>query len=187
MPAVRDVEERANAAKGARIEGRLHHNNLHCNLAGLLVANLNSSNASIVIDSEADHFDENRVGVLLFGGNSTNAAVASSDDNLLSFDTTGSTLRDNTGMYPPSGDSGGLVAIGGLAAQTQGASHNTLQARVRSTEMAGNQGRDIYAWGARTAGAPVTNNHVEITLGGVSRKANDARVQSPTNTVTIIR
>ena len=176
-----------NAANGARIEARLHHNNLHGNLAGLLVANLNSSDASIVIDSEADHFDENRIGVLLLGGNSSNANVASSDRNLLSFVTTGSTIRDNTGIFPPSGDSGGLVAIGGLAAQTHGASHNILRARVLSTEMAGNQGKDIYAWGARTEGAPVTDNHVEITLGGVSRKASDARVESPTNTVTVIR
>jgi hypothetical protein len=54
--------------------------------------------------------------------------------------------------------------------------------------MAGNQGRDIDARGARTEGPPVTDNHVEITLDGVSRKANLAPPpQIPSNTVTIIR
>ena len=54
--------------------------------------------------------------------------------------------------------------------------------------MAHNQAMDIYAWGARTEGGAVTYNQVEITLGGVSRKARvEPPVVSPTNTVTIIR
>ncbi len=176
-----------NAANGARIEARLHHNNLHGNLAGLLVANLNCSDATIEIDSEADHFYENNIGALLLGGTS-NAAVPA-DRNLLSFDTTGSTITDNGAeLYVPANARGGLVAIGGLAAQTNGASYNLLRAAVRSTEMAHNQAMDIYTWGARTEGGAVTHNQVEITLGGVSRKARvEPPVVSPTNTVTIIR
>ena len=55
--------------------------------------------------------------------------------------------------------------------------------------MARNQQMDISAWGARTEGGAVTHNQVEITLGGVSRKAKVAPlpVEIPTNTVTIIR
>jgi len=177
-----------NAANGARIEARLHHNDLHGNLAGLLVANLNCSNATIEIDSEADHFYENNIGVLLLGGNSGPPAPA--DGNLLSFDTTGSTISDNgQELYTPADARGGLVAIGGVAAQTHGASFNLLRAGVRSTEMARNQQMDISAWGARTEGGAVTHNQVEITLGGVSRKAKVAPlpVEIPTNTVTIIR
>ena len=55
--------------------------------------------------------------------------------------------------------------------------------------MARNQEMDISAWGARTdGGGAVTHNQVDITLGGVSRKARVA-VAPPieTNTVTIIR
>ena len=129
-----------------------------------LATSLNCSNAAVLIESSSDHFDANNVGVLLFGANSNSATPA--NGNYLSFDTTGSTVRNNVGAIV-TGDVGGLVAIGGLSTQAGNASNKcVLDVRVRIHALSGNQTSDISSWGARTnAASPAgTNNHVTITL-----------------------
>jgi len=185
----------ANAgATGAAIEATLRGNDLHDNLVGLLAANLNSIDSTIAIESHADHFDRNRVGAVLIGGNST-LPNAQASGNGLSFNAHGSTFRDNAGVFPITGDTGGLVLVGGVATLADRASDNTLRVGLWGTRLSGNQDADIRAWGARTvAGAPAgTNNRVDVTLNGVSRQATDTQVSSApaepggTNTVTIVR
>jgi hypothetical protein len=182
-----------NASAGSQIQVSMAGNSIHHNGTGLLATSLNCSNAAVFIESSSDHFDANNVGVLLFGANSNSATPA--NGNYLSFDTTGSTVRNNVGAIV-TGDVGGLVAIGGLSTQAGNASNNVLDVRVRSTPFSGNQTSDISSWGARTnAASPAgTNNHVTITLGGVSRQAVTAApiASAPadpggTNTVTIVR
>lgn len=168
-----------NGANGAAIFATLRGNRSHDNLTGCLVANLASNGASIDIESHNDRFDTNVVGCILLGGITT-SPTATANDNTITFNAQAGEIAHNVGVLLPDGDTGGLVAVGGLSAVPGAASRNLVQVLIGGKRFAGNQDTDISAWGARTtASAPAgTGNFVLIKLDGVSKQAITDAVQS---------
>jgi hypothetical protein len=181
-----------NGATGAVIRAFLHGNDAHDNLVGCQADNLNTSFASISIQSTADRFDSNGVGCALHAGGSLSAATRA-DGNLLTFEAIGGSIQDNVGVLPPISPPAGVYATGALTVTGDRASNNTLHVTLWGTQISRNQGPDINVWGARSFDATPagTNNMVTIVLRGVSGKATVAATPSApleptgTNSVTI--
>jgi hypothetical protein len=161
----------ANGANGASISASLHGNRSHGNLRGCLVANLNSSGSSIVIDSHDDRFENNNIGCAVYGGDAQTASSA--NDNSVTFTIHLDLVENNTGFVQPDNQSGGFVIIGGRGDQAGSASRNTVRFSTWGAKFEFNQDADISASGGRTsASAPVgTDNVVYINLNGSSDKA----------------
>ena len=196
--------QNAAGANGAIIRATLHGNYVHGNKVGMGAWNNNSANTvtnsnSISIQSNADRFDENGIGIYLSAalnqGTSTTA-----NENFLHFEAQGTSIRNNIGVPPPyvfNPAPGGIYAIGGssLKGGAAEASNNRLEISLWGCPVSGNQGRDIKAYGAFSNSASLagTNNVVEIQLHGVSKDAIVVSIPSlpsepaGTNIVNILR
>jgi hypothetical protein len=175
------VIQNANGATGAMIKATLNGNNVHGNIIGMRVfnnngnANTKTDNSSISIQSNADKFDENKLGMYMVAG-SNRGANSTVNGNLLSFEAHGTSIQNNQGIQPdPITSPCGIYLTGGLSTLANSdASNNMLELKLTGCTISGNENKDIIAFGAfSTIATPAgTSNIVEIHLQGVSKKAS---------------
>ena len=192
--------QNANGASGAVIHAILNGNYVHGNKIGLRTFNNNANNTktdfgSITIQSKADRFEENGIGIYLSAG-LNQGANTTANGNLLSFEAQGTSIRNNSGTLPPEMvPACEIYAVGGLSTTGGIASYNKLEMNLSGCVISGNNGSDIISYGALSfAAAPAgVNNVVEIQLRGVSKNATVATTSSlpielaGTNVVNIFR
>ena len=181
------------------IVARLSGNVAHGFQFGCIVANNRSSHAALRVRSSGDRFFANNLGCQVAGGLSQTTGVANSNSTV--FEAFGSEFFDNIAQIGGSqviqdGIRGGIRVVGGLATtSTDVVSGNTVSVSLTGSKVFGNQVVDFDAFGAFQAaltGIAGTNNHVTITLRGVSRRidviAADSLPVDPSgsNTVTVL-
>lgn len=182
------------AANSGVIVATMNGNRTHGFQLGCILANNRSSNARIEVRSSGDRFFGNGLGCLISGGLSQ-AGTPVANGTVTIFEAHGDDFVDNTALLGT--DAGGLRVVGGLSTTTANAtSNNTVSVSLWGTRVQGNRGENFIAFGAfKTAppGIAGTNNHVTITLQGVSKKIevmqDPSQPDDPlnTNTVTVIR
>ena len=173
--------QNANGASGAVINVKLNGNYVHGNKIGLRSFNNNANNTntnsgSISIESNADRFDENGIG-LYFSAGLNQGSSTTANDNFLHFDAHGSSIKNNQGVLPPLPEITppcGIYAVGGYTVSTGQTSGNKLELNFWGCNILNNHGAaDIIAFAAfsQTAFPSGINNIAEITLNGVSKNA----------------
>ena len=183
------------AADGAVIVATLSGNRAHGFQLGCIVANNRSSDAVVWVRSSGDRFFANTRGCLIVGGlNQATTGIANRNSTV--FEAFGSRFVDNTAQIAGI-DPGGVRVAGGLSTTpVNTTSDNTVSVSLSGSKVGGNQVVDFEAFGAlqtSLAGIAGTNNHVTITLRGVSTQidvvAEDSVPEDPSgsNTVTVIR
>jgi hypothetical protein len=193
--------QNANGASGAVIRVSLDGNYVHGNKVGFRSFNVapgisTTKSASISIESNAERFEENGLGIILFAALSE-GSTSNANGNSLVFEAHGTTIRNNVGALPPEPNpSCGIYVIGGFKLGVGEASKNHLKMNLWGCSINGNEGvADIVAYGASslTATPAGINNEVEMGLSGVSKHATTLSVASfpaepgETNTVSISR
>jgi hypothetical protein len=194
--------QNANGASGAIIRASLRGNYVHGNKIGIRSFNVAGGintihSASVVIESNADRFEENGLGIALVPGISE-GLTATANGNFVDFEAHGTTIKHSIGAIPPEtfNPSCGIVVMGGFKFSTGEASNNRVTMKLWGCTISDNQGAaDIYAYGAYSeiANPAGINNRVQIQLNGVSRNATDIVIASlpvepaGTNIVNIIR
>ena len=194
--------QNANGASGAIIRASLSGNYVHGNKIGIRSFNVAGGintihSASVVIESNADRFEENGLGIALVPGISE-GPTATANSNFVDFEAHGTTIKHSIGAIPPEtfNPSCGIVVMGGFKFSTGEASNNRVTMKLWGCTISDNQGAaDIYAYGAYSeiANPAGINNRVQIQLNGVSRNATDMVIGSlpvepaGTNVVNIIR
>jgi hypothetical protein len=194
--------QNANSASGATVVAKLSGNYVHGNKIGLrsynVAGGINTiSLASTIIESNADRFEENGLGIALVPGISE-GPTATANGNFVAFEAHGTTIKNSIGAIPPEtfNPSCGIVVMGGFRFSTGEASNNSVTMNLWGCTISDNQGAaDIYGYGAfsEIANPAGTNNTVEIQLNGVSKKATNISIASlpaepgGTNVVNIIR
>jgi len=192
--------QNANGASGAVIHAILNGNYVHGNKIGLRAFNNNANNTktdfgSITIQSKADRFEGNGIGIYLSAG-LNQGANTTANGNLLSFEAYGTSIRNNSGTLPPEAiPACEIYAVGGLSTIGGIASHNKLEVNFSGCIISGNNRSDIISYGAFSfAAVPAgINNVVEIQLHGVSKNATVATTSSlpielaGTNSINIFR
>ena len=186
-------------ADGGVIDARLSGNVAHGFQIGCIVANNQSSNGDIRVRSSGDRFFSNNLGCLIAGGLSQSTRVANSNSTV--FEAFGSEFFDNIAQIGGSqviqdGIRGGIRVVGGLATTSPNVvSDNTVSVSLTGSKVFGNQVVDFEAFGAlKTPPTSLAgiNNHVTITLRGVSRQIDVIAVDSlpvdpfGSNTVTVL-
>ena len=162
---------------------------------GCILANNRSSNAAIQVRSSGDRFFANARGCLIAGG-LTQSTTGVANSNSTVFEAFGSEFVDNTAQIAGV-DPGGIRVVGGLSTMAANlTSDNTVSVSLSGSKVGGNRVVNFEAFGAlqtSLAGIAGTNNHVTITLRGVSTQidvvAEDSVPDDPSgsNTVTVIR
>jgi hypothetical protein len=174
------VIQNANGASRAIIKVMLNGNYIHGNVIGMRVfnnngnANIHTDKASISIQSNADKFDENKLGIYMVAG-SNRGANSTVNGNVLSFEAHGTSIQNNKGILPdPITNPCGIYLTGGSSSLIGAdASDNKLKLKLNGCKFSGNENKDIIAFGAfSTVAIPAgTNNIVNIHLQGESKKA----------------
>jgi hypothetical protein len=194
--------QNANGASGAIIRASLSGNYVHGNKIGIRSFNVAGGintihSARVIIESNADRFEENGLGIALVPGISE-GPTATANGNFVSFEAHGSTIKNSIGALPPEtfNPSCGIVVMGGFKFSTGEASNNLVTMNLWGCTISDNQGAaDIYVYGAYSeiASPAGINNTAQIQLNGVSRHATDIIIAgfpaepAATNVVNIIR
>lgn len=192
--------QNANGALRAIIRATLNGNYVHGNKVGLRTFNNNANNTntnsgSISIQSTADRFEENGIGLYLSAGFNQGTSTTS-NGNSIRFEAHGTSIKNNNGTLPPEmTPQCGIYAAGGISIIGGIASDNSLEMDLWGCFISGNPNSDIIVFGAFSLMAvPAgTNNSVEIQLHGISKEASVvATPSSPiepagTNIVNIFR
>lgn len=174
------VLQNANGATGAVIKATLNGNNVHDNIIGMRVfnnngnANTRTDNSNITIQSNADRFNENELGIYMVGG-SNRGANSTVSGNSIKFEAHGTSIQDNRGIDRDTITSPcGIYLTGGSGSLAGSeASDNKLEIKLTGCRISGNEDTDILAFGAFSTTPMLAglNNLVEIHLNGVSKKA----------------
>ena len=168
--------QNANGASHAIIRALLNGNYVHGNKIGMRSFNNNANNSNtdfgnISIESNADRFEENGIGIYLSAG-LNQGSTTSANGNLLRFEAHGTKIQNNNGVLPPENTPPcGIYAVGGFNTVGGVASGNSLKMNLLGCLISGNNGAaDIIAFGAfsQTAIPAGTNNLVEMQLHGIS-------------------
>ena len=193
----------------------MRDNHLHGNVVGCVLENNRSNDASIVVRSYRDRFDDNQLGCTMGGGFVNNKSGQTADSNTTRFDAVESHFTNNTrtsGFNTEAGtpeftDTGGIVVSGG-GVGPQGkpntANDNTAIVRFWDVTIADNvtidnHGKEFLAFGARCEAAPCkadppeglagTGNHVLIQPRGLSASTHVVETPSeppdPSGTNTV--
>jgi hypothetical protein len=194
--------QNANSASGAIVRAELNGNYIHGNKIGLRSYNVAGGintihSASTSIESHADRFEGNGLGIALVPGISE-GPTATANGNFVSFEAHGTTIKNSIGAIPPEtfNPSCGIVVMGGFRFSTGEASNNRVTMSLWGCTISDNEGAaDIYGYGAfsEIANPAGINNTVQIQLNGVSKKATDITIASlpvesgGTNVVNIFR
>ena len=196
------VIQNANGASGAIIKVTLNGNYVHGNIIGMRVFNNNGNsntktdNASITIQSNADRFNDNELGIYMVSG-SNRGANSTVNGNFIGFEANGTSIQNNKGIDRDAITSPcGIYLTGGSGSLAGSeASANRLELKLTGCIVSGNEDTDILAFGAfSTTPTPAgLNDLVEIHLNGVSKKATITSTPSipvepaGTNAVNIFR
>jgi hypothetical protein len=182
--------QNANGASGAVIHAVLNGNYVHGNKVGLRSFNNNANNTrtdsgSIIIQSNADRFEENGIGIFL-AASLNQGASTSANMNTLSFEAHGSGIQNNKGTIPsdvPDAAPGGLYVAGGLSANSGALSSNTLQVNLFGCTLSNNNGPDMKAYGYLSLPGILYGRHnvATIHLAGVSANSIVAAIASVPN------
>lgn len=203
------------AADGGEITVDMWDNHSHGNVVGCVLENNRSNDASIIVRSHSDHFDDNQLGCTIGAGFVNNKSGQTANFNTTRFDAVESHFTNNTrtsGFNTEAGtpeftDSGGVVVSGG-GVGTNGKPNttngNTALVRFWDVTIADNvtidnKGTEFLAFGARceadpcTANPPTgfagTDNHALIQLRGLSAStevvAADSEPPDPSGTNTV--
>jgi hypothetical protein len=194
--------QNANGASAAVIRATLNGNYVHGNKIGLRSFNNNANNTKtdlggITIQSNADRFEENGIGISLVAA-LNQAASTSSNNNSLLFEGYGTSIQNNKGILPPDVADpapGGMYVAGSLSANSGEASNNILKLSLSGCLLSNNNGPDIKAYGYLSIPGILygTNNSTTVTLNGVSANAIVTAISSVpaepvgTNVVNVIR
>lgn len=177
--------QNSNGATGANIVANLFGNYVHGNNTGLRSHNQHSNSARITINSTADRFDENGIGIILNVGLDINdaATITTANRNFLSFEAHATSVRKNINKLPPdSPPACGIYVAGGVTTKVADrASSNILEMKLWGCFISGNQGFfDIKAFGARSLSGAIagTNNLVIIHLNGITKSAKVKSIAS---------
>ena len=182
-------------ADGGVIVATLSGNRAQGFQLGCIVANNRSSNALVQVRSSGDQFFANALGCQIAGGLSqATSGVANANSTIFEATAPHSwTTRPRSRLQSRPG---GIRVVGGLSTmQTNVASDNTVSVSLWGSKVSGNRGVNFEAFGAlqaALAGIAGTNNHVTITLRGVSKKIDvvtaDSLPEDPSsnNTVTVL-
>jgi len=172
--------QNANGASHAIIRAILNGNYVHGNKIGLRTFNNNANNSNtdfgnISIQSNADRFEDNGIGIY-FSAGLNQGSTTSANGNLLRFEAHGTSIQNNTGTLPPENTPPcGIYAVAGQNTSGGTTSDNRLEINFWGCPISGNRGADIIAFGAYSP-TPLpagTNNVAEIYLHGVSSNAID--------------
>jgi hypothetical protein len=178
-------------ADSARIHAVMRRNRSHGNRVGFLVVNNGCTNSQIAARSEGDLFDDNAVGLAIYGG------FANASGNFAGVSAKGSGIVSNR-RPEVDVDFGGVVVVGGAALNNQTvASTNTAEIRVERCTIEDNQNPNFAAYGARnaTTTSPTvagTDNIVQIeleldgTLIDVTAIPSDPIEPAKTNKINIV-
>ena len=186
-------------AESGEIAVDMRGNYSHQNRLGCILENNRSNNATIVMTSDGDQFDDNGLGCEI-GGGLASAQTGSASFNTTRFDAHGSRFTNNTRTVfntavggPLLPDKGGLVVSAadllGTLPPMHSASDNTVNVRLWDCVIAGNysvevvnnvavEHFDFEAFGARSELAPPsddlagTDNHVLIQLRGTTAEVD---------------
>ncbi|MEP6509070.1 MAG: hypothetical protein ABJC63_12675 [Gemmatimonadales bacterium] len=181
-------------AKGARIHASLSGNSSHGNIAGLIAANVSADSATVDIESDRDHFDNNGNGAIILGGNATGSATIRG--SLVRFSAFKSTFQHNTGTLPAVFPTrAGIASYGGVSTAADRAFNNRVELTLKNIGLGDNGGPEVRAWGAiTTASSPAgTGNVVSVVFNGNSKKlsietiGSDPAEPAGTNKVTVQR
>jgi len=182
--------QNANGASGAVIRAVLNGNYVHGNKVGLRSFNNNANNTktdsgSIIIQSNADRFEENGIGIFL-ASSLNQGASTTANSNTLSFEAHGSDIQNNKGTIPsdvPDVAPGGLYVAGGLSANSGEVSSNKLQVKLFGCTLSDNNGPDIKAYGYLSVRGILygTHNVATIHLAGVSANSIVTAIASVPN------
>jgi hypothetical protein len=178
------VMQNANGATGAVIRATLNGNNIHGNIIGMKLFNNNGNpnthndNSSISIQSNADRFDDNNLGIYIVGGSNGAATNATVNGNKVTFEAHGTSIRNNSGIMTDAITSPcGIRITGGSNSQAgSSASNNIVEMRLTGCTISSNEDYDIVPFGALSTTSTLagTNNVVNIYLNGVSANATVA-------------
>ena len=202
--------QNANGASNAAIKVALKQNYVHGNRIGLLAGNGSISgtteNSVIEIESHADRFEGNGVGVDPSGGVNSSASTFSNNNTTI-IEMHGTSISNNNPpqnpvLTPVNGAlPGGIYAAGGYNSVVgpggfNRASNNWLKIELWGCDVSNNNGVDINAFGAWCNPTTIlagTNNRLDIFLHGVSAQATVNAVHSVpfepagTNVVNVTR
>jgi hypothetical protein len=169
--------QNANGASGAVIRVTLNGNYVHGNKIGLRSFNNNANNTktdfgSITIQSHANRFEENGIGIFLAAALNQGSST-SCNNNSLAFEANGSSIQNNNGIIPSDVSDpapGGMYVAGSLSANAGEASNNTLKINLSGCFLTINNGPDIKAYGYLSMPGILygINNSTTVTLNGVS-------------------
>jgi len=171
--------QNANGASGGVIRANLRSNHVHGNKVGLrsFTNNANgttTNNGSISIQSHADRFTENGIGIFLVSGLSQTSPTTA-NNNTLAFEAHATAIEDNRGTLPPGEQTPacGMYAVAGVSVPGGSASGNKLSVKLWGCRFSNNEGADMIAYGAVSNSAlqAGTYNRADISLQGVSKKA----------------
>lgn len=196
------VLQNANGASRSVIKAVLNGNYIHDNIIGMRVfnnngnANTQTDNASITIQSNADKFNDNELGIYIVGG-FNRGANSTVNGNRISFEANGSTIKNNQGIAPDTATSPCGIYLAGGSGSIAGneASDNNLEIKLSGCNLSDNETTDILAFGASspTPNPAGVNNRVGIFLKGVSKKATISTTPSipsepaGTNIINVVR
>lgn len=202
--------QNANGASGSLINATLRENYLHNNRIGIFTFNTAQTttlvNSSIEIKSFSDRIEGNGVGLDPSGGVvQTSTGVANNNSTTIKMYGSSISYNNPPGaphLTPINGAlpgamyvAGGYNSVNNISGYNR-ASENIMIVECNGCKITGNNGTDIYAYGAFAFPAAVlagTNNKTEIHLRGISSNATAEATNSipfepaGTNTVTIIR
>jgi hypothetical protein len=171
---------------GAAIRVTLRGNYVHGNQYGLAAFNESSINSAIEINSNADRFEDNALGIALIGGRGNGIkSFDLTNGNSVLLEAHGTVVRNNPGTPKPPGPPFGYGALGGISAQggfiaasskPGYVNDNRLEINLWGCLVENNVGPfQINAYGARSL-FPSTipagsNNTTTIHLNGLSKEA----------------
>ena len=194
--------QNTNGASGAVIHAVLNRNYVHRNKIGIRSFNNNANNTktdfgSITIQSSADRFEENGIGIFLAAALNQGTSTSSNNNNLV-FEANGSSVQNNRGIIPPDITDpapGGMYVAGSLSANSGEASNNVLKLSLSGCILSDNNGPGIKAYGYLSIPGILygTNNSATITLNGVSANAVVTAISSvpsepeETNIINVFR
>ena len=151
--------------------------------------NNNSNNVAndgncISIQSNADHFDENGIGIYLSAA-LNQGSTTTANNNFLRFEGNATSIRNNQDSLPPDVTDPapvGIYAVGGFSVTAGAAetSNNKLEISLLGCSISGNNGPGIKAYGALSNSTILAgiNKVVEINIAGVSKQATVVAIPS---------
>jgi hypothetical protein len=180
------VFQNVNQAAGGIIQVTMKNNNVHNNIIGLKifnstgVANTNLINTQIIVKSENDHFDNNKLGMAITAAQNNLSGTTTVSKNSVTVATKNISVLNNgvikkDGLYMPAG----IFIVGATITPAGAVASNNLINVTLNGKISGNSNTDILVYGSWMVGDPPpafpagnfpgTNNQVNVQLIGSAK------------------